>query len=289
MIRSPLIGRRGCEERVANPTPREWATSGWRGDRDASDAAGSGCGNRRSHVLSRGHRGACDRVGRRHHEHDRAHGDADRALVAEQVPIRVMLVDDYDLVRAGVRAVVATQPDMTVVAEATSAGEAVAMAEATRPDVVMMDIRLGDGSGIEVTRDLVARLPETRVIMLTAMEDDDALFAAINAGAAGYLLKAVPNADLVQAIRTVANGGSTLDSVVIGPVLAELRRHRAVERDEKLARLSNQEVRVLALIAAGRTNRDIAAEIHLAEKTVKNYVSSVLAKLGVQRRAEAAA
>lgn len=181
------------------------------------------------------------------------------------------------------------QPDMTVVAEATTARDAVPLAESVRPDVVMMDIRLGDGSGIEVTQELLARLPETRVIMLTAMEDDDALFAAINAGAVGYLRKAVPNADLVRAIRTVAEGGSTLDSPLVGPVLAQLRRQRAVQQDEKLARLSSQEERVLALMTDGRTNREIAAEMHLAEKTVKNYVSSILMKLEVRSRAEAAA
>jgi DNA-binding NarL/FixJ family response regulator len=200
-----------------------------------------------------------------------------------------MLVDDHDLVRTGVRALVDMQPDMETVAESSSATTAAEIAERARPDIVLMDVRLGDGSGIDVTRELLGRLPNTKVLMLTAMEDDDTLFAAIQAGAAGYMLKAVANADLVRAIRTVADGGSTLDTVVVGPVLAELRRQRAAHQDEKLARLSSQEERVLVLIAGGKSNKEIASEMHLAEKTVKNYVSSVLMKLEVSGRAEAAA
>jgi two-component system, NarL family, response regulator DevR len=152
-----------------------------------------------------------------------------------------------------------------------------------------MDVRLGDGSGIEATRDIRARRPQTRVLMLTSFADDEALLASIMAGAAGYVLKQIGGADLVRAIHTVGRGQSLLDPAVTAAVLDRLRSGRLTVKDEKLARLSPQEERVLALVGAGRTNRQIGEELHLAEKTVKNYVSSVLAKLEVVRRAEATA
>ena len=152
-----------------------------------------------------------------------------------------------------------------------------------------MDIRLADGSGIEATREIRTRLPETQVLMLTSFADDEALYASIMAGAAGYVLKQIRGDDLVQAIRTVGAGQSLLDPAVTKGVLDRLRKHKHLVQDEKLARLSPQEERILALVADGLTNGQIGQELGLAEKTVKNYVSSILAKLEVARRAEAAA
>jgi two-component system response regulator DevR len=203
-------------------------------------------------------------------------------------PLRVMLVDDHEVVRGGIRALLDAADDVVVCAEAASAREAVEVAERALPDVVVMDVRLGDGSGIEATRDIRARRPQTRVLMLTSFADDEALLASIMAGAAGYVLKHIGGGDLVRAIRTVGRGESLLDPVTAA-VLEQLRSGRLTVKDEKLARLSPQEERVLSLVAAGRTNRQIGEELALAEKTVKNYVSSVLTKLEVARRAEAAA
>jgi len=204
-------------------------------------------------------------------------------------PLRVMLVDDHEVVRGGIRALLEAADGLVVCAEAGSAREAVAAAERALPDVIVMDVRLQDGSGIEATRDIRARRPQTRVLMLTSFADDEALLASIMAGAAGYVLKQIGGADLVRAIHTVGRGGSLLDPAVTAGVLDRLRSGRLTVKDEKLARLSAQEERVLSLVAAGRTNRQIGEELHLAEKTVKNYVSSVLTKLEVARRAEAAA
>jgi two-component system, NarL family, response regulator DevR len=167
--------------------------------------------------------------------------------------------------------------------------EAVQVAESVRPDVVVMDVRLEDGSGIEATREIRAARPDTKVVMLTSFADDEALFAAIMAGASGYVLKQVRGGDLLQSIRAVAAGQSLLDPAVTGPVLDRLRRGKHLMKDEKLARLSPQEERILTLVAEGKTNREIGESLHLAEKTVKNYVSSILSKLEVARRAEAAA
>ena len=201
----------------------------------------------------------------------------------------VLVVDDHELVRAGIRALLATIPDVEVVAEAASAHEAVAQAERHRPDVVVMDVRLAGGSGIEATREIRGRRPGTHVLMLTSFADDEALFASILAGASGYVLKQINGGELVRAIRTVGEGGSLLDPVVTASVLDRLRSSKDLFKDEKLARLSAQEERILSLVTEGRTNRQIAGELHLAEKTVKNYVSSMLAKLEVRRRGEAAA
>ena len=202
--------------------------------------------------------------------------------------LRVMLVDDHEVVRGGIRALLEAADDIVVCAEAGSAREAVATADRALPDVIVMDVKLQDSSGIEATRDIRAARPQTQVLMLTSYADDEALFASIMAGAAGYVLKQIKGGDLVRAVHTVGRGGSLLDPEVTAGVLDRLRSGNVAVKDEKLARLSPQEERILALIAAGRTNRQIGEELHLAEKTVKNYVSSILAKLEVARRAEAA-
>ena len=203
--------------------------------------------------------------------------------------IRVMLVDDHEVVRQGVRALVEADGDMKVVAEASSVAEAVERAASILPDVIVMDVRLADGSGIEATREIRGARPDTRVIMLTSFADDEALFASILAGAAGYVLKQVRSNDLVRSIRAVAEGQSLLDPAVTGAVLERLRKGKQLTADPKLARLSPQEERILALVTDGKTNKQIGEELKLAEKTVKNYVSAILSKLEVTRRAEAAA
>ena len=204
-------------------------------------------------------------------------------------PLRVLLVDDHEGVRDGVKALLQATEDIIVTAEASSVREAIDEADRARPDVVVMDVRLADGSGIEATREIRARHPKTSVIMLTSFADDEALFASIMAGASGYVLKQVKGGELVRAIRTVGKGQSLLDPAVTSAVLDRLRKGKHLLRDEKLARLSPQEERILTLVADGKTNREIGDELHLAEKTVKNYVSSILSKLEVARRAEAAA
>lgn len=203
--------------------------------------------------------------------------------------LRVMLVDDHEIVRDGIKAMLDTQDDIVVTAQASSVQEAIDEATRTRPDVVVMDVRLTDGSGIEATRQIRADHPESRVLMLTSFADDEALFSSIMAGASGYVLKQVKSGELLRAIRAVGAGDSLLDPGVTTAVLERLRKGKHLLRDEKLARLSPQEERILTLVADGRTNREIGDELHLAEKTVKNYVSSILSKLEVARRAEAAA
>ena len=204
-------------------------------------------------------------------------------------PIRVMIVDDHEVVRQGVAALLRGAPDIVVCAEASSAAEAVERADVTTPDVVVMDVRLGEDSGIDATREIRARRPSCRVVMLTSFADDEALFASIMAGASGYVLKQIKGVDLVRAVRRVADGQSLLDPAVTTAVLDRLRRGGALVKDEKLARLSPQEERILALVAEGRTNRQIGEELYVSEKTVKNHLSHILAKLEVARRAEAAA
>ncbi|TML80115.1 MAG: response regulator transcription factor [Actinobacteria bacterium] len=206
-----------------------------------------------------------------------------------ETTIRVMLVDDHEIVRQGIRAVIEAAGGLTVVAEASGVAEAIDRAKSTLPDVVVMDVRLADGSGIEATREIRAARPETKVVMLTSFADDDALFASIMAGAAGYVLKQVRSNDLVRSIRAVAEGQSLLDPAVTGAVLERLRRGKQLMMDPKLARLSPQEERILSLVADGKTNKEIGEDLKLAEKTVKNYVSAILSKLEVSRRAEAAA
>ena len=203
--------------------------------------------------------------------------------------VRVMLVDDHEVVRQGIKALLEADDGLMIVGEAGTVAEAIERASVLRPDVVVMDVRLADGSGIEATREIRAIRPETRVIMLTSFADDEALFASIMAGASGYVLKQIKGNDLVRSIKTVAEGGSLLDPSVTEAVLERLRRGKHLLKDEKLARLSPQEERILGFVAEGKTNREIGETMNLAEKTVKNYVSTILSKLEVTRRAEAAA
>ena len=209
--------------------------------------------------------------------------------MTKKVPLRVMLVDDHEIVRDGIKAMLDAEDDVVVTAQAGTVREAIDEAHRTRPDVVVMDVRLADGSGIEATREIRADHPDTRVLMLTSFADDEALFASIMAGASGYVLKQVKSGDLRRAIRAVGAGDSLLDPSVTSAVLDRLRKGKHLMKDEKLARLSPQEERILTLVADGRTNKEIGDELNLAEKTVKNYVSSILSKLEVARRAEAAA
>ncbi|KAA5836123.1 response regulator transcription factor [Saccharopolyspora hirsuta] len=200
----------------------------------------------------------------------------------------VLLVDDHEVVRRGLRDLLDTEDDVSIVAEAGGVGEALVRAQATRPDVAVIDMRLPDGDGLELCRRL-RELPEPPYcLVLTAFDDESALVGAINAGASGYLLKQVRGQDLVNAVREVAAGRSLLDPVTTGRVLARLRQSSNPEQDE-LAALTERERRVLELIGEGLTNRQIAEQLFLAEKTVKNYVTSVLAKLGMERRTQAAA
>jgi DNA-binding NarL/FixJ family response regulator len=204
-------------------------------------------------------------------------------------PIRVVLVDDHEVVRGGVKALLQSTDDIVVTGEAGSVREAIDEADRTRPDVVVMDVRLADGSGIEATREIRANHPDTKVLMLTSYADDEALFASIMAGASGYVLKQVKAGELIRAIRAVGQGKSLLDPEITSSVLDRLRKGKHLMKDEKLARLSPQEERILTAVADGKTNREIGEDLGLAEKTVKNYVSSILSKLEVARRAEAAA
>ena len=203
-------------------------------------------------------------------------------------PIRVMLVDDHEVVREGLRTLLARRPNVTVVGEAGSVAEAVDAAAKAKPDVVIMDVRLPDGSGVEACRLIRDHRVETRVIMLTSYADDEALFASIVAGASGYLLKQTRGQALVDAIDAVANGRSLLDPDVTEKVLERVRRGRK-EEDPAFASLTDQERKVLEQMAEGKTNREIGEVLFLSEKTVKNYVSRILDKLGLKRRAEAAA
>src|ERR671913_855075 len=200
--------------------------------------------------------------------------------------IRVFLLDDHEIVRRGVADLLGAEPDLTVVGEAGTAAEALARVPATRPDVAVLDVRLPDGDGVTVCRELRSRMPELRCLMLTSFADDDALFDAIMAGAAGYVLKQIRGSDLVGAVRTVASGQSLLDPRTTARVLDRMRSVAA--RQDPLAGLSEQERAVLDLIGEGLTNREIGERMFLAEKTVKNYVSHLLAKLGMQRRTQAA-
>ena len=205
-----------------------------------------------------------------------------------EMPVRVFLLDDHELVRRGIRDLLWAEDDMAVVGDAATAEEALERIPQTRPDVAVFDVRLGEGSGIEVCREIRSAHPEVACVMLTSFADDEALFASIMAGASGYVLKQIRGSELVSAIRRVAAGESLLDPVVTARVLERLRHPRPEEADP-LAALSAQERRILDLIAEGKTNRQIGEAMFLAEKTVKNYVSHVLAKLGMQRRTEAAA
>ena len=200
--------------------------------------------------------------------------------------IRIFLLDDHEVVRRGVRDMLEMEPDLEVVGEAATAGEALVRIPAVRPDVAVLDVRLPDGDGVSVCREIRSQLPEVACLMLTSFADDEALMNAIMAGAAGYVLKQIRGTDLVGAVRTVAAGGSLMDPRTTARMMQRLRDQ--AERDDPLAGLSEQERRVLELIGEGLTNRQIGDRMFLAEKTIKNYVSSLLSKLGMQRRTQAA-
>lgn len=201
--------------------------------------------------------------------------------------IRVFLLDDHEIVRRGLADLIGLESDLEVVGEAGTATDALSRILATRPDVAVLDVRLSDGTGVEVCREIRDTQPEVRCLMLTSYADDEALFDAIMAGASGYVLKEIRGTDLVEAIRQVAAGRSLLDPVATQRVLERLRRGE--EHDERLDALTGQERRILDLIGEGLTNRQIGERLHLAEKTIKNYVSSLLAKMGMERRTQAAA
>jgi DNA-binding NarL/FixJ family response regulator len=204
------------------------------------------------------------------------------------VTISVFLLDDHEIVRRGIAQLLTAEDDIEVVGEAGTAAQALARMPALRPDVAILDVRLPDGDGVSVCRDVRSAItPPPACLMLTSYSDDEALFGAIMAGASGYLLKQVAGTDLVGAVRTLAAGGSLLDPKATQVVLERLRKGAEPE-DPRFASLSPQEKRILELIADGLTNRQIGAEMYLAEKTVKNYVSSLLHKLGMSRRTEAA-
>jgi len=200
--------------------------------------------------------------------------------------ITVFLVDDHEIVRRGLRDLLEAEPDLEVVGEAATAAEAPGRIHALDPDVAVLDVRLPDGNGVEVCREVRSLHPRTACLMLTSFSDDEALFDAIMAGASGYLLKQIRSNDLVKAVRSVAGGASLLDPALTSKVLERLRRGPV--EDERLAALTGQEHRILELITEGLTNRQIGERLHLAEKTVKNYVTNVLSKMGMTRRTEAA-
>jgi DNA-binding NarL/FixJ family response regulator len=204
-------------------------------------------------------------------------------------PLRLVVVDDHEVVRQGLVALLDRRPNFQVVAEAGTVEESLATARRFQPDIVIMDVRLPDGSGIEACRDIRAELPSTRVVILTSFPDDEAVFSAIVAGASGYLLKQIRARDLVAALEAVGRGESLLDPAVTEKVLTRVRQIAAGEIHDELAGLTPQERKILLLVAEGKTNKEIASEIFLSDKTVKNYVSSILAKLNLERRAQAAA
>ncbi|GGV31182.1 response regulator [Streptomyces spectabilis] len=211
-------------------------------------------------------------------------------------PLRVFILDDHEVVRRGIRDLLDAEPDIVVAGEASDAREALLRVPAVRPDVAVLDVRLGEGgsgdhAGVEVCRELRARMPDLACLMLTSFDDDEALFDAIMAGAAGYVLKRIDGSDLVHAVRTVAGGASMLDPRATARVMARLRDPRPEPEPALcpgLERLSPRETEILALIGEGLTNRQIADRLFLAEKTIKNRVSAILTKLGVGRRVQAA-
>ncbi|MBM4434228.1 MAG: response regulator transcription factor [Chloroflexi bacterium] len=207
--------------------------------------------------------------------------------MTEAQPVRVLVVDDHEVVREGLRTLIGKQKGMSLVGEAASVSEAVETAARARPDVVIMDVRLPDGSGVEACRAIREARPGTGVIMLTSYADDEALFASIIAGAAGYLLKDAKGQTVLDAITAVAQGRSLLDPTVTGKVLERVRK--GPDGDPGLSSLTDQERKVLEHVAEGKTNREIGEVMYLSEKTIKNYVSRILDKLGLARRAEAAA
>jgi two-component system response regulator DevR len=204
--------------------------------------------------------------------------------------LRLLVVDDHEVVRQGLAALLDRREGFQVVAEAGTVAESLEQARRHMPDIVVMDVRLPDGSGIEACREIRAELPATRVVMLTSYPDEEAVLSAIVAGASGYLLKQVRARDLVSALEAVGRGESLLDPAVTEKVLERIRRIASGSQEtDELSQLTGQERKILLLVAEGKTNKEIAAEIYLSDKTVKNYVSSILAKLNLERRAQAAA
>ena len=204
----------------------------------------------------------------------------------DKLPIRVFLLDDHEVVRRGLRDLLESEGDIEIVGESGSVKEAIARIPALRPDVAVLDGRLPDGSGIDVCREVRSIDPTIKALILTSYDDDEALFAAILAGASGYVLKQIGSNDLIDGVRAVAAGQSLLDPALIARVLERVRN--GPEQHKELASLTDQERKILALIAEGLTNRQIGERMFLAEKTVKNYVSSILSKLGLERRTQAA-
>ncbi|ANW21552.1 response regulator [Streptomyces clavuligerus] len=210
-------------------------------------------------------------------------------VFSPQRPIRVFLLDDHEVVRRGVRDLLDSEPDIDVVGEAGSGEQALVRGPALRPDVAVLDIRLPDGDGITVCRELRSRMPGLACLMLTSFDDDDALLDAIMAGASGYVLKQIKGSDLVAAVRTVASGQSMLDPATTARLMNSLRAPRTPDPEaDRLGGLTEREREILELIGEGLTNRQIGARLYLAEKTVKNHISRLLAKLGVERRIQAA-
>ena len=202
---------------------------------------------------------------------------------------RILLVDDHEVVRVGLKALLEKHPDFEVIAEAASAREAIEKTKANKPDVVVMDIRLKGGSGIEACQEITEKYPETKVIMLTSYAEDEMLFSAIRAGASGYVLKQIGSDDLIHAIEAIGRGEALLDPAVTQRVFQEVRKAAREDEASAFAVLTQQEMHVLQLVSEGRTNRQIAEMLFLGEGTVRNYVSSILSKLNVRNRAEAAA
>ncbi|MFT3662726.1 MAG: response regulator transcription factor [Gordonia sp. (in: high G+C Gram-positive bacteria)] len=202
-------------------------------------------------------------------------------------PVRVFLVDDHELVRRGLRDLLGTAPDLQIVGEAATVKEAITGIGATRPDVAVLDVRLPDGNGVELCREVRSRNSRVRCLMLTSYADDDALLAAVLAGASGFVLKQILGQNLIAAVRTIGQGGSLLDDRSTAALLAKLRDGKS-EKKDPLAELTGQEREVFHLIGEGLTNRQIAERMFLAEKTIKNYVSHILAKLDMQRRTQVA-
>ena len=204
-------------------------------------------------------------------------------------PLRILVVDDHEVVRQGLVALLDRREGFEVVAEAGSVAEAIAMAHRFEPDIVVLDVRLPDGSGVEACREIRSERPATKIVMLTSYPDEEAVLSAIVAGASGYLLKQIRARDLVSALEAVGRGESLLDPAVTEKVLERVRRIATGESTDELAQLTSQEQKILLLVAEGKTNKEIATEVFLSDKTVKNYVSSILSKLNLERRAQAAA
>ncbi len=205
----------------------------------------------------------------------------------DQATIKVFLLDDHEIVRRGVKDMLEAEPDIMVIGEAGTAESALARIPALRPDVAVLDVRLPDGDGVSVCREIRSRMPAVACLMLTSFGDDEALFDAIMAGAAGYVLKQIRGTDLIGAVRTLARGESMLDPEAASKVMARMRDQAS--KADPLAGLTPQERKILELIGEGLTNRQIGERMFLAEKTVKNYVSALFAKLGMERRTQAAA